>query len=254
MESPVSFHRVRVVAAWDETPTLRGVRLQLGALASAHTRPGQLVELRVPAGHCTFAIASAPGPHGEIDLLVKRGSEVADAVAAAARTGGELETTAPFGAGFPVDSAHGRDVLLFAVGSGVSPIRALVQHMIADRPRFGRVALFYGQRGHEPFAYAREHAAWQEAGVRVVLCASTGNGIYMGPRRREGAPEALSVGGDGPMRARGYVQDAARSLGLLGADPAQAVAFLCGMRAMVEDVRGVLAAAGVAAERTFLNY
>jgi len=227
---------VPVVAAWDETRALYGLTLALPPeLARLHQAPGQVVKLRSPAGEGFFAIASAPSVSGDghIDLLLKRGAPVADSLLAAAKVGARLEVSGPFGRGFPIYEARGRELLLFAAGSGISPIRSLVQSVLAARASYGRVALFYGQRGHEEFAYRDEQAEWARAGVHVVLCASRPGEEWSG--------------------ARGYVQDVAESLSWLEIDPSGAVAFLCGMKAMVNGVREVLSRAGVDADRVFLN-
>jgi NAD(P)H-flavin reductase len=225
----------RVLAAWDETPAMRGVRLVLpDALAAAHQRPGQVVKVRTPAGEGYFALASAPSPGGPADLLVKRGGKVGDAAITLASPGGELEVTAPFGKGFPVEEAVGRDVLLFAAGSGIAPIRSLVQHLLARRDQHGRITLFYGQRHGADFAYLREHLDWERHGVRVVLCPSGEDDAWRG--------------------VRGRVQEVASSLGFGGITPGDAVAFTCGMTAMVEDVRATLARAGIPPSRVHANF
>jgi NAD(P)H-flavin reductase len=161
MLGPTTYQPVSVLRAWDETRAFRGVALALpAALAEAHERPGQVVKARTPAGEGFFALASAPAA-GAVDLLLKRGGKVADALAAAARPGATVELTAPFGNGFPVEEADGRDVLLFAAGSGIAPVRALVQHLLSHRDRFGRATLFYGQRHGAEFAYRDEAVAWR---------------------------------------------------------------------------------------------
>jgi NAD(P)H-flavin reductase len=159
---------------------------------------------------------------------------VADAAVAAAVPGQALEVTPPFGKGFPVEAARGRDVLLFAAGSGIAPIRSLVLHLIADRDRYGRVTLFYGQRRGADFAYRDEHLHWEQHGVRVVLCPSREDDAWTG--------------------VRGYVQEVARSLGFGGSEPAGSVAFVVGMTAMVEDVRRTLAEAGVPPGSVHANF
>lgn len=225
-----------VVAAWDETPAFRALRLRLPpALAAAHERPGQVVKVHAAAGEAYFAIASAPSGDGAIDLLLKRGGKVGDAAIAGAVPGGGLTVSPPFGKGFPVEEARGRDVLLFAAGSGIAPIRALVQHIAGHRADFGRATLFYGQRHGSEFAYAGERLAWERGGVRVVLCPSA-------------ADEAW------PGGVRGRVQEVARSLAFGGAAPERTVAFVCGMTAMVDDVRATLAQAGIPAQRVHLNF
>ena len=225
----------RVLAAWDETSTLRALRLQLPPEAArAHERPGQVVKLHTAAGEAYFALASAPDPAGVVDLLVKRGGRVADAAVSAASPGAGTAVTAPFGKGFPVEEGHGRHVLLFAAGSGIAPIRALVQHVLAHREEFDRVTLFYGQRRGRDFAYQREHLAWERGGVRVVLCPSQEDEAWPG--------------------VRGRVQEVARSLAFGGAPPESSVAFACGMTAMVDDVKATLALAGIPPERVHLNF
>jgi NAD(P)H-flavin reductase len=235
MLGPGEFFPVPVLDAWDETAAFRGVRVALpAALARVHERPGQVVKARTPAGEAFYALASAPDPGGAAELLVKRGHKVSDALVSAAAAGRTLELTRPFGAGFPLAEAEGRDVLLFAAGSAIAPIRALVQHLVTHRNRFGRITLFYGQRHGAEFAYRGEHLDWERRGVRVVLCPSAEDDAWQG--------------------LRGRVQEVARSLAFGGAAPGDAVAFVSGMTAMVEDVRRTLAAAGIPPERVRANF
>jgi NAD(P)H-flavin reductase len=235
MAGPTEHHAVEVTAAWDETPSLRALRLQLPPpVAGAHHRPGQVVKVKVPPGEGYFALATAPAADGRVELLVKRGAPVADAVVSAARPGAALQMTAPFGHGFPLEAALGRDVLLFAAGSGMAPIRSLVQSLIARRDEVDRVVLFYGQRRGAEFAYRSEHLGWERRGVRVVLCPSAEDDTWPG--------------------VRGRVQEAARALDWGGARPTQASAFLSGMSPMVSDVRAALAAAGAAPEHVHVNF
>src|SRR5215208_4268573 len=200
MPGPEEHEPVPVLDAWDETAAFRGVRLALPpALAHAHERPGQVVKVRAGAGEAFFALASAPDPGATAELLVKRGGKVSDALVAAAVPGRTVELTRPFGAGFDVQDAEGRDVLLFAAGSAIAPIRALVQHVMGHRNRFGRVTLFYGQRRGAEFAYRAEHVEWERRGIRVVLCPSGAEDAWPG--------------------VRGRVQEVARSLAFGGAPP-----------------------------------
>ncbi len=168
------------------------------------------------------------------ELLLKRGGRVADAIVTAAAPGRALSVSVPFGDGFPVDAAEGRDLLLFAAGSAIAPIRALVQHVVGHRNRFARVTLFYGQRRGGEFAYRAEHLDWERRGVRVVLCPSGEDDAWQG--------------------VRGRVQEVARSLAFGGSPPGDAVAFVAGMTAMVDDVRATLAAAGIPPGRVHANF
>lgn len=225
----------QVIASWDETRELRAMSLCLPDDAyRSHERPGQVVKVHTGVGEAYFALASAPTADCRVDLLVKRGGKVADAAVRAAVGGTTLEVSAPFGKGFPYEEGQGRHVLLFAAGSGIAPIRALVQHILHDRESFGRVTLFYGQRRGADFAYRSEHLVWERGGVRVVLCPSQESEAWPG--------------------VRGRVQEVARSLAFGGAEPGNSVAFVCGMTAMVDDVKATLRQFGVPPGRVHLNF
>jgi NAD(P)H-flavin reductase len=228
-----TFVNLPVVEARDETHTLRALTLDGAAVAALHLTPGQVVKVKNAAGEGYFALANAPGT-GRLDLLVRRGGAVGDELIAGAKPGGEVQATAPFGRGFPVAEGRDRDVLLFAAGSGISPMRALVQHITAARDGFGRVVLFYGERADHDFAYAAEREHWTARGVQVVLCASRPSAEWAGPK--------------------GYVQDVAKKLEFAAVDAGGAVAYLCGMKGMVSSVRDTLASHGLPVERTYLNY
>jgi NAD(P)H-flavin reductase len=235
MLGPTAYHPVPVREAWEETAAFRAIRLALPApLARAHARPGQVVKIRTRAGEAFFALASAPDAAGAADLLVKRGGKVSDAVIAAAVPGATLELTEPFGNGFPVEAAWGRDVLLFAAGSAIAPVRALIQHLVRDRVRVNRITLFYGQRHGAEFAYRGDYLSWERGGVRVVLCPSQADDAWEG--------------------VRGRVQEVARTLALGGSAPGETCAFVSGMAAMVDDVRRTLAEAGVPSDRVYANF
>lgn len=225
----------RVVGAWDETADLRALRVQLPPEAARrHTAPGQVTKVHTGVGDAYFALASAPAPSGVADLLLKRGGRVADTAIAAALPGRSLALSAPFGDGFPIREGIGRDVLLFAAGSGIAPIRALVQHVLERREDYRRVTLFYGQRHGADFAYRGEHLAWERGGIRVVLCPSGEDDAWPG--------------------VRGRVQEVASALAFGGSPLESSVAFVCGMTAMVDDVRATLSRAGIAPDRVHLNF
>jgi NAD(P)H-flavin reductase len=171
-----------------------------------------------------------------VELLVKRGSRVADALVAAATAGQRLQASGPFGPGFAAHQALGRDVLLFAAGSGIAPVRALIQELVRRRPEIGRVTLYYGQRAAADFAYRAEHLAWERAGVRVYLCCSD--------------PAARAQGWEGPI---GRAPEVAERTLFGGHGLSGAVAFACGKREMLETTQRGLEAAGLPSGRFLLN-
>jgi CDP-4-dehydro-6-deoxyglucose reductase len=229
------FYAVPVVSAWDETPNLRGVRLDLSALRLHHERPGQLLQMRLPGGEVGhFALATAPAAHGQEELLLRRGSAHVDELIAALGPGAQVEVTAPFGPGFPIEAADGRHVVMVATGSGITPLRALLHDLLERRGDLRKVKLFYGQRTPDSFPYSGEFPGWRDAGLDLHLVCSRADTSWVGER--------------------GYVQDSLKRELAHHAISADSVAYLCGVDAMVTSVRDLLHAAHLPAERILLNH
>jgi len=229
------FFPVPVVAAWDETPLLRGVRLDLSSLRLHHERPGQLLQLRLPGGEVGhFALATAPASHGQEELLLRRGSAPVDELIAALGPGAQVEVTAPFGPGFPIEAADGRHVLMVATGSGITPLRALLQNLLERRGDLRTVKLFHGQRTADGFPYSKEYQRWREAGLDLHLVCSRADPTWTGER--------------------GYVQDSLGTEIVHHAIAGDTVAYLCGVDGMVSAVRDLLLSAKLPPERILLNH
>lgn len=201
------------------------------ALAATHQHPGQYVHVRLP-GHeeALFAIASPPGATGQWDLLVKEGSGLPHALIHLP-LGSDVEVSRPQGRGFPLELARGKDVLLFATGSGISPIRSVIESIRRERQVYGQVTLYFGARTPGAFAYTRDIEHWERSGVRVVRTVS-------------------QPGASGWQGLTGYVQ------AHLAEEPLApgTEAFLCGQQEMVQGVIQALEARGLPASAIHQNF
>ncbi|HSP77460.1 MAG TPA: NAD-binding oxidoreductase [Myxococcaceae bacterium] len=200
-------------------------------LEGAHQRPGQYVRLALPElEEGVFAIASAPEPEGHRwEFLLKGGSPLPDALIRL-RPGEEVRTTRPEGPGFPLGGARGKDLLLFATGSGISPIRSVIESIRRERDAYGRVTLYFGARTPESFAYEDELHHWEATDIRVVRTVS-----------RPGA--------SGWQGLTGYVQAHLGEVPVKGAE-----AFLSGQSGIVEEVIQALESRGMPRSAIHLNY
>lgn len=233
MSQPPVFHDLEVIARRQETPELTHLAVRAPAdFISAYQIPGQYAQIRhgeMKPGF--FALASAPG-QSQFEFLIKKGSPLADALVAVL-PGQTLSISLPQGKGYPLAQAQGRDVFLVGVGSGLAPLRALLQQLLKDRANYKRLALLYGCRSANAFPYSTELDAWATQGVDVTrVCSQPAVGTWEGPV--------------------GRVQQI-----LLSRKPAIAadsVVFACGMKPMVEDVKAAVAQLGVPPERVFQNF
>src|SRR5262249_20193195 len=62
------------------------------------------------------------------------------------KRGDSIGVRGPFGAHWPVNDAVGKDVVVVAGGIGLAPLRPVIYQVLAQREKYGRVALLYGAR------------------------------------------------------------------------------------------------------------
>lgn len=120
-------------------------------------RPGQSVAVEShlrPRVWRYYSPANAPRPDGIIELHVRivPGGQVSAAMVQAVQVGDVLRLGSPVGRRLTLGQRTGGDLVLIAGGTGLSPLRALVDQIVQERasgvqatwPR--RVALFLGGR------------------------------------------------------------------------------------------------------------
>jgi NAD(P)H-flavin reductase/hemoglobin-like flavoprotein len=116
--------------------------------------PGQHVSVQTmhwPRLWRTYSIANAPRPDGTLSLHVRaaKGGMVSHALVHHVAAGDPLVLGAPAGP-MTADTTSARDVLCLAGGTGLAPIKAIVEAITA-RPIAGRrreIALYFGTRRH----------------------------------------------------------------------------------------------------------
>ncbi len=200
-------------------------------LRGSHERPGQYVRVRLPGiPEGLFALASPPGDTLQWDLLVKKDAPLTNALLALP-LGERVEVSRPEGPGFPLEQAKGKDLLLFATGSGISPIRSVIESIRQDRGAYGKVTLYFGARTPGAFAYMRDFAAWEQSRIHVV-------------------PTVSQPGASGWQGLTGYVQ------AHLAGEPLApgTLAFVCGQQEMVQGVIQALRERGLPASAICQNF
>lgn len=201
--------------------------------AERHQSPGQYALLGWQRDSLTpMALASVPGLKPIEVLISSATAEEQEALLDDEwpERGAPLWASDPQGPGFPLERARGRPLLLFAGGSGIGAIRAVVETLLPRREAFGPVSLFYGVRSPELFCFRESFETWRRHGVDVIEVVSR-DPSYAG--------------------LRGYVQEA---LPASLERASEAVAFVCGRPEMERDVTDALVARGVSATNVFRNW
>jgi NAD(P)H-flavin reductase len=193
--------------------------------------PGQYVQMReLDVQKASFyAIASAPGAV-PFEFLIKEQppSEWSAGTGwlTSASAGTEVMMSQAMGTGFK-SVGDSPSVLLFAAGSGIAPIRSVIESGVLKGKD---VTLYYGAQTLAQMAYKDKFDEWTKLGVECV--------------------PVISKPADDWNGATGYVQDVARARGV----PAESAMLICGMKGMAEGVKALAADSGVPEDKVIANF
>ncbi|KAI5004313.1 hypothetical protein ZWY2020_031556 [Hordeum vulgare] len=205
-----------------------------GPLLASHVAAGQFLPFRLPSAPYPIFLAisspppasssspSAASPPRSFDFLVKRLPGTPSARLCDLRPGDLVPVGGSVvGQGFEVRRiAHARHVLVFATGSGISPIRSLIESGFGESEKID-VSLFYGVRNLQRMAYQERFSDWESRGIQIIPVLSRPDDQWTGQR--------------------GYVQNAfSREKKVI--NPSSTGAILCGHKQMTEEITRALVA------------
>ncbi|WP_300677777.1 ferredoxin--NADP reductase [Nocardioides sp.] len=156
-----SFH-LTVLDVVAETEDACTVVLDPGEHAEAFAyRAGQFLTVAVPsdqtgvAARC-YSLSSSPHDNGPLAITVKRteGGYASNWICDNVKPGQSLQVLPPGGVFTP--ASYDLDLLLFAGGSGVTPIISIARTALAEGT--GRLVIFYANRNESSVIFARELA------------------------------------------------------------------------------------------------
>jgi NAD(P)H-flavin reductase len=132
-------------------------------------------------GEVPVSISGDPADEGVLQHTVRDVGSVSHALAAA-DVGTRLGVRGPFGVGWDVASARGRDVVIVAGGIGLAPLRPAVLAICADRASYGDVTILYGARTPTERLFTDELPRWAaENDVAVHVTVDRGDESWRGP-------------------------------------------------------------------------
>jgi sulfhydrogenase subunit gamma (sulfur reductase) len=68
----------------------------------------------------------------------------------------------PYGQGWPLEKAKGKDILIVAGGMGIAPLRGLINHAINNRKNYGYLEIIYGAKTPEDMIFKYEINKWNK--------------------------------------------------------------------------------------------
>ena len=193
--------------------------------------PGQFNMLYVfGVGEVAISISGDPADKSRMIHTVRDVGAVSDAIAALG-PGATLGLRGPYGTTWPVADAEGNDVVIVAGGLGLAPLRPAIYRVLANREKYGRVAILYGAREPADILFRHELETWRkQLDINVEVTVDHADQTWHG-----------GVGVVPPLIARA------------GFDPENTVAMVCGPEVMMRFSAVALGDAGVPFERIHLS-
>lgn len=194
-------------------------------------RPGQFNMLYVfGIGEVPISISGDPSQPAILVHTIRAVGAVTRALQRLER-GDVVGVRGPFGSAWPVEEAHGHDVVIAAGGIGLAPLRPALYHLLRHRGQYGRVALLYGARSPQDLLYARELRVWRSRfDVDVQVTVDRASGDWQG-----------SVG------------VVTNLIGRSPFDPSATMAFVCGPEVMIRFAVLALQRRGVSDPSIFVS-
>jgi NAD(P)H-flavin reductase len=132
-------------------------------------KPGQFVEVSMYGfGEAPISVSSSPAQDGSFELCVRKLGGLTGKLHTLGE-GDAVGIRGPFGNGFPMEDFEGTDCLIVAGGIGMAPLRSVVNTILADRDKYGRMMLLYGNRNPDDILFKDELKAWAEDDRNQIL-------------------------------------------------------------------------------------
>jgi len=142
--------KARIIEKWSETPDTSTFRIKY----PVHHCPGQFVEVGVlgigeaPVSICSYS-------QNYVDLCIRNVGNVTNHITSKNK-GDTVHIRGPYGKGYPMKEFIGKDVIIVGGGTGVAPLRSVLQYIIGKRSRFLDISLFLGFRSPEDILFKRD--------------------------------------------------------------------------------------------------
>lgn len=228
--------QVKIIDIKEQSPTVKLFKLkkEKGKFEKKENdlvfTPGQFVLAgQIGYGESPFGPSSSPYEDKFIEIAVRKAGAVTNYLHSL-KKGDMITLRGPYGNGFPLDFIEGKDMVMATGGCGIPPIASLVEYIIKNKEKFGRIYVLYGARSPEEILMKDRMEEWKKEGIKVIITI-----------------DKLSPGWDGPV---GFVTDLVKEIEI---DEANAVATMCGPGPMMDALEKVLRPLGISDRRIFVS-
>ncbi|MFN6545103.1 FAD/NAD(P)-binding protein [Mycolicibacterium nivoides] len=222
--TPVPYQVQRCI---DETRDSSTLHLQPVREALNTPQPGEFMMMYAfGIGEIAVSVSGIPKASDHTITHTVRSVGAVSRALCNSQVGSVIGMRGPFGAGWNLTEAAGRDLVIVGGGVGLAPLRPVVHGVLAERDAYGKVTLIVGARGRDDFLFDAELRQWA---------------------RSENIDVQLTV--DVPVQGwPGEVGFVTEPLRKLSVRPENTTAYLCGPEPMMRNSAQELLRKGFAAK------
>lgn len=122
-------------------------------------------------GEVAISIVSDPDEPEFLDHTIRAVGRVTKAIADL-QPGDVLGIRGPFGQGWPLDEARGRNVVIVTGGLGCAPVVGAIEYIFRRRAQYGSVKILHGVKTSHDLLYRERFDTWRHAPDTEVLLTS----------------------------------------------------------------------------------
>jgi len=175
--SRVAIGTSRILEIKAETPDVKTYRLQFlnPELQKSYSFvPGQYNMVGSPhIGEAPISLSSSPEEKEFFEHTIRAVGRVTSYLDSL-KVGDTVTVRGPYGKGWPLQLLTGRDVVIMAGGTGIAPVKPVINYLVKKRELFKHVEVLYGAKTRRDLLFISEHERWQEANITLRLTVDIG--------------------------------------------------------------------------------
>ncbi len=193
--------------------------------------PGQFNMLYLyGVGEVAISIVSDPEKKNILSHTIRAIGRVTKALQRL-QPGDRIGIRGPYGRGWPLEQAKGKDVVVVTGGLGCAPSVSIINYILERRSQYGNLSILQGVKHSEDFIFKKQYALWKKSPHTEIHIAAD----------QAGPKWPWSVG---------YVTDMIDKIKL---NPANTVVMMCGPEMMMNTAIKVFSKKGVSEDHLYLS-
>ena len=226
-------HPAKIIARTQESPTIFTLKTQFIDDQHRHVafHPGQFNMVYLyGVGEVAISISSDPAKKTHLSHTIRAVGRVTKALQKL-QTGDHIGIRGPYGQGWPLQEALGKNIVIVTGGLGCAPSVSVIKYILRRREQYGAINILQGVKHSDDHIFRKQYTLWQKNPSTTIHIAAD----QAGPKWPWGI---------------GYVTDMIASLTL---DPEKTIVMMCGPEMMMHAAINALIKKEIPEEAIYLS-